>query len=131
VEATAPPQEMWKSKVLRTQMNPGVLFDGHVYASDGDTTSKAPLKCVELSTGTEKWAHEGFGTGTVIVADGKLIALSGGGELSVVPATPRGTSPSPGRRCSRGSAGRRPVLSDGRIYCRNWKGQVVCVDVRK
>jgi outer membrane protein assembly factor BamB len=84
-----------------------------------------------MSTGKEKWAHEGFGTGTVIVADGKLIALSAGGELSVAPATPDGYKPVARGQVLAGKCWTSPVLSDGRIYCRNWKGQVVCVDVRK
>ena len=126
-----PPQEVWKSKVLRTQMNPAVLFDGHLYGADGDTTGRAALKCVELNTGKEKWAHPGFGTGTVIVADGKLVALSAGGELSVAPASPAGYEPVARAQVLGGKCWTVPVLSGGRIYCRNWQGQIVCVDVRK
>ena len=126
-----PPQELWKSKVLRTQMNAAVLFDGHLYGTDGDTTGRAALKCVELNTGAEKWAEPGFGTGTVTLADGKLIALSAGGELSVAPATPEGFKPAARAQVLGGKCWTVPVLSDGRIYCRNWKGQIVCVDVRK
>ena len=57
--------------MLRTQLNPAVLFEGHLYGVDGDTTQNASLKCVEFATGAEKWAHPGFGSGGVIVADGK------------------------------------------------------------
>ena len=112
-------------------MNAAVLFDGHLYGADGDTTSRAALKCVELNTGTEKWARPGFGTGTVILADGKLIALSAGGELSVAPATPAGFEPVARAQVLGGKCWTTPVLADGRIYCRNWKGQIVCLDVRK
>lgn len=126
-----PPQELWKSKVLRTQMNAAVPFDGHVYGVDGDTTGQAALKCVELNTGTEKWAHPDFGTGTVIVADGKLVALSAAGELSVAPATPAGYKPAAKAQVLGGKCWTVPVLSGGRLYCRNWQGQVVCLDLRK
>lgn len=130
--AVPQPTEVWKSKALRTQMNAAVLFDGHLYGADGDTTDQqAPLKCVELGTGAEKWAHPGFGTGTVIVADGKLITLSARGELSVAPATPAGYKPVAKAQVLGGKCWTAPVLSDGRIYCRNWQGQIVCVDVRK
>ena len=33
--------------MLRTQLNAAVLFDGHLYGADGDTTQSAALKCVE------------------------------------------------------------------------------------
>ena len=130
--ASPQPRELWKSKALRAQMNAPVLFDGHLYGADGDTTDRAAaLKCVELGTGAEKWAHPGFGTGTVIVADGKLIALSARGELSVAAATPAGFKPAATAQVLGGKCWTSPVLANGRIYCRNWQGQVVCVDVRK
>jgi outer membrane protein assembly factor BamB len=59
--STGAPHELWTSKVLRTQLNPAVLFDGHLYGVDGDTAQNAALKCVEFASGTEKWAHQGFG----------------------------------------------------------------------
>jgi outer membrane protein assembly factor BamB len=125
------PKELWKSKVLRTQMNPAVLLAGHLYGADGDTTSRASLKCVELDSGAEKWSHSGFGTGTVIAADGKLVALSAGGELSIAPATPEGFKPVAQAQVLGGKCWSAPVLANGRIYCRNWNGQIVCIDVRK
>ena len=42
------PAEIWKSKVLRTQLNPGVYYKGHVYGIDGDNTDKARLKSIEF-----------------------------------------------------------------------------------
>jgi outer membrane protein assembly factor BamB len=126
-----PPRELWKSKVLRTQMNPAVLYDGHLYGADGDTTARAALKCVELATGAQKWSHPAFGTGTVIIADGKLIALSAGGELSIAPATPQGFKPLAQAQVLGGKCWTAPVLANGRIYCRNWQGRIVCIDLRK
>lgn len=125
------PQDVWKSKVLRTQLNGAVLFNGHLYGVDGDTTEKASLKCIDFETGAEKWAQGGFGNGSVVIAGGKLIALSGGGELSVAPATPDGFKPVARAHVLGGKCWTTPVLADGRLYCRNWQGQVVCLDLRK
>jgi len=129
--ANEPPKEVWKSRVLRTQMNAAVLLDGHLYGVDGDTTEKASLKCVELKSGDEKWVHPGFGSGTVIAAGGRLITLSGSGELSVAPATPEGFKPLARSQLLGGKCWTVPVLANSRLYCRNWKGQIVCVDLRK
>jgi len=127
----AEPKELWKSKSLRTQMNGAVLYKGHLYGVDGDTTEKASLKCIEFASGTEKWKHANFGTGGLILADGKLIAISGTGELVVAPASPEGFTPAARAQVLGGKCWTAPVLADGRIYCRNSRGDIVVVDVRK
>ena len=127
----ATPEEIWKSKALRTQMNGAVLYQGHLYGMDGDSGGKGPLKCLDLATGSEKWKQDGFGTGGVIIVDGKLIVLSAKGELIVAPATPTEFKPISRAQVLGGKCWTAPVLADGRIYCRNSKGEVVVVDVRK
>lgn len=130
-ERGQPETEVWKSKVLRTQLNPAVLYKGHIYGVDGDTSEKAKLKCIELLTGKEKWAESSFGSGGVIVADGKLIALSAAGELMVAPATPEGFKPTARAQVLGGTSWTAPVLANGRVYCRNSRGDLACVDLRK
>lgn len=125
------PEVVWKSKALRTQLSPGVLVDKYIYGVDGDTTEKATLKCIEAQTGAEKWAHRGFGSGGLIVADGKLIALTGYGELMVAPATPDGFKPASQAQVLGGQTWTAPVLANGFVYCRNSKGDIVAVDLRK
>lgn len=126
-----PPKEIWKSRVLRTQLNAGVLHEGNIYGADGDTTEKASLKCIDFATGKELWKQPNFGTGGVIVAAGKLILLSAQGELMVAPADPTGFKPLARAQVLGGSSWTAPVLANGMIYCRNSRGDVVCVDVRK
>ena len=126
-----PPKELWKNKVLRTQLNSGVLFEGHVYGVDGDTTDKARLKCVEFATGKELWSEPNIGSGGLILADGKLIVLTAQGELMVLPAIPDAFQPTARAQLLGGTSWTAPVLANGRIYCRNSRGDVVCVDVRK
>lgn len=121
----------WKSKVLGAQMNPPVLLDGHLYGTDGDTTAKASLKCVELATGAEKWAFPKFGSGAVILAGGWIIALNGTGELLTAPATPAGFSPKSRAQVLGGKTWTVPTLANGLLYCRNARGEVVCLDLRK
>ncbi len=125
------PEAGWQNKVLRNQMNPSVLLGGHLYGIDGDAGQKATLKCVELATGAEKWSQAGVGTGAVAAADGKLIVMSDQGELSVAPASPEGFKPTARAKVLGGKCWTVPVLSNGRIACRNAAGEVVCLDVRK
>ena len=127
----ATPEELWKSKALRTQLNGAVLYQGHLYGVDGDTTEKASLKCLDLATGAEKWAQPGFGSGGIIVADGKIIALSGTGALMTAPATPDAFRPAARAQVLGGKCWTAPVLANGLIYCRNSRGEIAVVDVRK
>jgi outer membrane protein assembly factor BamB len=125
------PTVIWKSKVLRTQLNPGVLVGKYIYGVDGDTTDKATLKCIEAETGTEKWAAPNFGSGAVMVADGKLIAMNGTGELSVAPVSPEGFKPMSRAQVLGGRTWTVPVLANGFVYCRNFRGDIVALDLRK
>ena len=123
------PKQLWKTKALRTQLNAAVLFDGHLYGVDGDTTEKGSLKCIEFATGTEKWSQPGFGNGGVIVADGKLIALSGDGELSIAPASQEGFKPTAHAKVLGPKCWTAPVLANGLVYCRNSRGEIAVVSL--
>ena len=114
----------------RAILNAAVLFEGHLYGVDGDTTDKATLKCVEFATGTEKWSHPGFGSGAVLIANGHLIALGGTGELFMAPASPKAFEPLTQAQVIGGKTWTAPVLANGRLYCRNSRGDLVCLNVK-
>jgi outer membrane protein assembly factor BamB len=125
------PVSLWTSKKLRTQLNAAVLYQDHLFGTDGDTTQRAALKCLDFATGEEKWSHPGFGSGGVIVAEGKLIGLSGSGELLVAPASASGFQPTSRAQVLGGKCWTAPVLANGLIYCRNGRGDVAVIDVRQ
>lgn len=124
------PEQLWKTKALRTQMNAAVLHGNHLYGTDGDTTEKAILKCIDFATGKEVWAEPGFGSGGVMIADGNLIALSANGELMIAPASPEGFKPTTRAQVIAPKCWTVPTLANGFIYCRNFKGQIVALDAR-
>lgn len=131
---TAPEGEaevVWKNRVLRTQLNGAILVGRHLYGVDGDTTDKAQLKCVEIETGKEVWAQPDFGTGGLVVADGRIIALSARGELMVAPVSPDSFKPTARAQILGGKSWTAPVLANGLVYCRNSRGDLVAVDLRK
>lgn len=124
------PADVWRNRNMRNQMNSCVLLDGFLYGIDGDTTTKNFLKCVELKTGEVRWSHEGVGMGSLMAANGKLIVLSDTGELMVSPASPEGFKPSARAKVLDGKCWTVPVLANGRVYCRNAAGDLVCLHVR-
>jgi hypothetical protein len=74
-------------------LNPAGYCKGHLYGTDEHT--RAPLK--PRLTGDEKWAQR-IWLRRGHIADGKLIALNGTGELSIAPATPSASSPRRARK---------------------------------
>ncbi|MBI3413905.1 MAG: PQQ-binding-like beta-propeller repeat protein [Verrucomicrobia bacterium] len=123
-------EAVWQNKELRTQMNPSVLLNGFLFGIDGDTTSKASLKCLDFKTGVLKWAESGIGSGALMAADGKLIVLTDRGELIVAEASPERFKPIARTQVLGGKCWTVPVLANGHIYCRNAQGNLVCLDVQ-
>lgn len=125
-----PPAEIWRTRELRNQFNSSVLIDGYLYGIDGDTTSDTALKCVELESGETQWSEEGYGSGSLIAAAGRLIVLGDDGELVVAPISPDAFVPTARANVLDDKCWTPPSLAGGRIYCRSAAGHVVSVDVR-
>ena len=125
-----PPSLVWQNKNMRNQISSSVLFEGHLYGMDGNNGHDITLKCVEFKTGKILWNHQGFGTGTLMMADKKLIILGDKGELAVAEASPEAFKLIAHAQILGGKCWTVPVLANGRIYCRNAKGDLVCLDVK-
>ena len=123
------PKFVWENKDMRNHFNPSLLIGGFLYGFDGDSVKPdVMLKCVELKSGETKWTEK-TGFGGLAAADGKLIVLTAKGELIVANATPDGFKPISRAQVLGGKCWTTPVLSNGKIYCRNAAGDLVCVDV--
>jgi outer membrane protein assembly factor BamB len=107
-----------------------VLIDGHLYGVSGQERREAQIRCVDFKTGKVKWSEPFTTMGSITAADGKLIALSEKGELLIAAATPDGFKSLARAQVLGGRCWTVPVLSHGRIYCRNARGDLVCLDVR-
>ncbi|HTK76576.1 MAG TPA: PQQ-binding-like beta-propeller repeat protein [Gemmataceae bacterium] len=125
------PTAVWQNKNLRNQINSSVLVDGFLYGIDGDTASRTRLRCVDLKTGATRWEEESVGCGSLTAAAGRLIILSDRGELVIAKASPDKFQAIARAKVLEGKCWTVPVLANGRIYCRNADGEVVCLDVRK
>ncbi len=117
----------WQNKNMRNHFNSCVLWKGHIYGVDDDDS----VSCLDFKTGEVKWAKKGFGKGSLMLADGKLIILSDKGKLAIAEASPTeykelaSAQILPKKKCWT-----VPVLANGRIYARNNPdGQLVCIDV--
>lgn len=119
-----PAKKIWENKNLRTHMSTAVLWKDHIYGIDENQ-----LRCVVFETGEVKWTDKASGKGALMLADGKLIVLSENGELLVADATPEAFKPISRTQVVGKTCWAAPVLANGKIYCRNGGGDIVCVDV--
>jgi len=127
--------EIWQNKNMRNQVSNSVLWEGYIYGFDGQVGMSGPgngkLTCMNLETGQVAWSQGGMGTGTLMLADGKLIILSEDGKLVIAEASPTGFKDLSSAKILTYKCWTVPVLANGRIYARNAQGQLVCVDVSK
>ena len=128
-------QKIYENKRMANHMNNSVLVEGHLYGFDGTAHRGRPTEfvCMELATGTEKWRvppSETLGCGSVMAtAGGTLLILSERGELVSAPASPVGFKSTARASVLGGKCWTVPVLTHGRIYCRNSRGDLVCVNL--
>ncbi len=117
--------EIWKNKNMRNHFNSSVLWQGYLYGFDEEQ-----LRCVDFQNGNVKWTQKGLGKGSLMIADGKLIIMSDDGNLVIAEATPTGFKELSRAKVLNGLCWTVPVLSSGKIYCRNHEGDLVCLDVK-
>ena len=133
--AKGTPREIWLNDKLVTKFSTSVLFEGNLYGIHGNT-GRGTLRCLDFETGATRW-EEKFKFASPIIVDGKLIILDEKGMLYIAKASPDGYDElSRGQvlqpdRTSRGKWWTAPVLCRGMIFCRNDRGAMACVDVRK
>jgi outer membrane protein assembly factor BamB len=122
--------ELWRNSHMRNQLNSSVIWQGHVYGFDGQVGGGGQLRCVNYEDGEVKWAQRGLGTGSLMLADGKLIILSERGKLVIASASPDQYTELASAQILTGKCWTVPVLSNGRLYARNADGNLVCVDLK-
>lgn len=143
--------DAWAGLQLEMHWARPVLAGGHLYGFSGRNEPDARFRCVNWETGELKWDRpegwpnaghsklaEGekppdvYGRGSVILADGKLIALGEAGLLGVFRPEPAGAVESSRWQVPRMRypcwAG--PVLSEGRLFLRS-EDWLVCYDLRR
>ncbi len=126
-------RQVYRNKRMRNHMNSSVYYEDHFYGFDGNSSSDrtVTLKCMDRQSGKVRWTQRGLGCGSLMIAAGKLVILSSQGELVIANATPKKYEEIARTRALKGRCWTVPVLSNGRIYCRNTPGEVVCLDVRE
>lgn len=112
--------QLWKKTSLMNHWGTPVCQNGYLYGLYGYSAYySAPLKCIDMATGEEKWSQSNFGMGGLILADGKLLVQSEGGEIAMVAATPDSYQELARFQAVEGKCWNAPILSNGRLYARS------------
>jgi outer membrane protein assembly factor BamB len=137
----AEPALVYENKVICNNLSPGVLLGPYYYVFSGEAKKETELRCIELRTGQLKWATRDPGFGSLLCAAGDLVVLSEKGELLVFAKSPARASqtgdsdfllkPEAVARANvlSGTCWTQPSLANGRLYVRNAKGELRCLDV--
>ncbi len=115
---------VWENKNIRNHFASSVLWKGHLYGVD-----EKELRCVDFATGAVKWSDKVTGKGTLLMADGKIVVLTEKGELIIAAASPEAFKPLGRAQILGGKCWTMPALANGKLYARNAKGDLVCVEV--
>lgn len=127
------PKEVWANQNMHNQFNSSVLINGHLYGISGQAgkSGDAGLACVELATGKLKWLEKSLMFGAMTATTDKLIAIGEKGELVIAEVNPERFVATSRSQVLGGRCWTSPVLADGKIYVRNARGDMLCVDVSK
>ena len=120
---------LYTNSVMHSHLSPGVRVGEYLYAFNGEAKQETDFRCVHLPTGELKWSRKDPAFGSLIMADGKLILLSDKGELVLAEASPTAFTPLARAKVLNGVCWIPPALADGRLYLRNAKGDLCCVDL--
>jgi outer membrane protein assembly factor BamB len=125
-------EEVWDSDdVMSNHYNTSIYHEGHLYGFHGRQESGPSFRCVDLLTKKILWDRPGFGCGTMVLAEGRLIVMTERGELLLVQATPEAYQELSRATVLNAVPVRAQIaLSGGRLYARDER-KCVCFDVRK
>ena len=88
------------------------------------------MRCVDPKTGKVHWSKEGFGCGSLLVAEGNLVVLSESGELVLVECKSDKYREKARAAVLAGPCRAQIALANGRLYARD-NTKLVCWNVKK
>lgn len=116
---------VWHNKEMRNHFNSSVYYKDHIYGFSNST-----LKCLNAATAERKWTKRGYGKGSLVIADDKLIVLSDRGKLVLAEATAEGYHELAKAQVLSDKSWTSPTIEAGVLYLRNRK-EMVCYDLTK
>ena len=108
------PEEIMRSSIMRNDFSSSCYKDGYIYGFN-----VATLQCIDAETGRRLWLSRGFGKGSLIMVNDRLIVLSDLGKLTMVEATPEAYIKIAEWDALEGRSWTAPSYANGKLYVRN------------
>ena len=99
---------------MKNDYSSSVYHNGYIYGFN-----VAALVCIDATTGERKWVKRGFGKGSLIIIEDKLVIFSDTGTLVYAHATPEGFKEISSFEALDGRCWTAPSYANGRLYVRN------------
>jgi len=129
------PRALWESSSFSCQMASLVRFKDYAFGIEGQTGGRedqARLFCLDIKQGKKRWEKKGFGLGSVVLIENRLIILSDRGELVLADANQFGFKELAKFQVLSGKENwTPPTYANGRMYCRSSRGKWVCLKMGK
>ncbi len=106
--------EFIRGTSMKTDFNTALYHDGFIYGFH-----VASLRCISAETGEVKWTKRGFGKGSLMIVDDKLMVLSDKGKLIIVEAKPDAYQEVISVQALEGKSWTAPSFVNGKVYVRN------------
>jgi len=123
--------QVWtENDLMSNHYNTCAFHDGHLYGIDGRQENGPSLRCVDLKNRKVRWDEKRFGCASMVLAEGRLIALTEQGDLVLVEATPKEYRElARARVLDAGPCRAQIALSGGRLFARDQR-KLVCWNMR-
>lgn len=76
--------QLWRNVAQASHWATPVAHRGHLFGQFTPDNANAELRCLDLETGTQKWAVGGFGRGSTLLAGTNLLVATERGDLVLV-----------------------------------------------
>jgi outer membrane protein assembly factor BamB len=122
-------ETVWEKTIMAAQTDTPLLINDMLVAVS-DKAVSGPLVAIDPLNGKELWRFASKG-GTVIGAGNDIVYLEASRKLHIAKASRSGFKPRITHLLPlNGEVWTKPTISNGRLYCRTIKGDLICIDVR-
>ncbi len=123
-------KQVWKNTNLKSQFSTPVLYKGVLYGSNANVGGRNALCAVDFKTGRVLWKGN-LAFGSPLIAGDTLVYLDEKGKLFYLKTqTPKQQVLESVQVLRGGKSWTMPVVANGMLYCRNSKGDLVCLKVK-
>ena len=108
------PNEILQANSMKNDFSSCVFHEGYIYGYH-----VAAVRCISAETGEVRWTKRGFGKGSLILVDDKLLILSDKGKLAVVETNPDAYTELTTVQAIEGKSWTAPSYMNGKVFVRN------------